>query len=147
MLDERQFCTFYLDDLLFGVPVLSVQEVMRHQEMTRVPLAHPVVRGLINLRGQIVMAVDLRERLGLPERSDQEPSMNVVVRTKDGPVSLLVDKIGDVLGVDESTLEEPPETLDKVARALISGVFKLEGQLLIALDCDATLNFDSQRTA
>ncbi len=147
MLDERQFCTFYLDDLLFGVPVLSVQEVMRHQEMTRVPLAHPVVRGLINLRGQIVMAVDLRERLGLPERSDQEPSMNVVVRTKDGPVSLLVDKIGDVLGVDESTLEEPPETLDKVARALISGVFKLEGQLLIALDCDAALNFDSHQVA
>lgn len=147
MLDERHFCTFYLDDLLFGVPVLSVQEVMRSQEMTRVPLAHRVVKGLINLRGQIVMAVDLRERLGLQERPDHEPSMNVVVRTKDGAVSLLVDEIGDVVEVDENTLEEPPETLEGVARDLIAGVFKLDGRLLIALDCHATLNFDSQRVA
>ncbi len=147
MLDERHFCTFYLDDLLFGVPVLSVQEVMRSQEMTRVPLAHPVVKGLINLRGQIVMAVDLRERLGLQERSDHKPSMNVVVRTKDGAVSLLVDEIGDVVEVDEGTLEEPPETLEGIARDLIAGVFKLDGRLLIALDCDSTLNFDSQLVA
>lgn len=145
MLDERHFCTFFLDDRLFGVPVMSVQEVIRPQEMTRVPLAPPVVKGLINLRGQIVMAVDLRERLGMPERPAGELPMNVVIRTKDGAVSLLVDEIGDVVEVDESTFEEPPETLEGIARELISGVFKLDGRLLIALDCEGTVNFDSQQ--
>ncbi len=147
MLDERHFCTFFLDDRLFGVPVMSVQEVIRSQELTRVPLAPPVVKGLINLRGQIVMAVDLRERLGLPERTNGEPPMNVVVRTKEGAVSLLVDEIGDVVEVDESTFEEPPETLEGIARDLITGVFKLDGRLLVALDCEATVNFDSQGIA
>ena len=147
MLDERHFCTFFLGNHLFGVPVLTVQEVIRYQDMTQVPLAPPVVKGLINLRGQIVMAVDLRERLGLPEQADGELPMNVVVRTKDGAVSLLVDEIGDVVEVDESTFEEAPETLDGIARDLIAGVFKLDGRLLIALDCETTVNFDNQWVA
>src|SRR5206468_10604632 len=105
----------YLDGLFFGVDVLTVQEVIRYQEMTRVPLAPPVVRGLINLRGQIVTAIDLRRQLELRERPADQLPMNVVVRTDDGAVSLLVDEIGDVLEVSEKTFERPPETLQGMA--------------------------------
>src|SRR4051794_10190615 len=90
---SAQFSTFSLAGLLLGVEVLQVQEVIRYQEMTRVPLAPAEVRGLINLRGQIVTAIDLRRRLGLPDRAEHEQPMNVVVRTSDGVISLLVDEI------------------------------------------------------
>src|SRR5262245_46446739 len=92
---SRQFSTFFLDDLYLGVEVLRVQELIRFQEMTRVPLASPVVRGLINLRGQIVTAIDLRRQFGLPTAPADRDPMNVVVRTDDTAVSLLVDEIGD----------------------------------------------------
>jgi len=95
-----------------------------------------VVEGMINLRGQIVIAVDLRRRMGLKERPDGELPMNVVVRTHDGAVSLLVDEIGDVIEVEESTFEAPPETLHGVTRSMISGVHKLEGRLLHVLDIE-----------
>jgi purine-binding chemotaxis protein CheW len=116
--------------------VREVQEVIRYQEMTRVPLAAPVVRGLINLRGQIVTAIDLRRRLGLPDRGDsgEHLLMNLVVRTDDGVVSLLVDEIGEFVEVDEDTFERPPPTLDGVARELVRGVYKREGSLLLVLD-------------
>ena len=133
---ERQFCTFYVDGLCFGIGVREVQEVIRYQEMTRVPLAASVVRGLINLRGQIVTAIDLRRRLGLPDptpASDHLP-MNLVVRTDDGVVSLLVDEIGEVVEVDEDSFERPPPTLEGVARELVRGVYKREGSLLLVLD-------------
>ena len=134
MSEPRQYSTFFLDDLFFGVDVLNVQEVIKFQDMTQVPLASKVVRGLINLRGQIVTAIDLRCRLELNERpSDQEP-MNVVIRTDDGAVSLLVDEIGDVVEVTEETLEPPPNTVKGTARELITGVHKLEGRLLLVLD-------------
>src|SRR6476646_9033154 len=121
MSTTRQFCTFYLDDPLFGLDVLCVQEVVRPHSMTRVPLAHPVVRGLINLRGQIVTALDLRRRLDLPDRPADRWPVNVVVRTDDGAVSLLVDEIGDVLTVPESLFERPPQPLDGAARELVLG--------------------------
>src|SRR5271170_1222411 len=100
MTGKQQFSTFVVDELLFGVGVEKVQEVIRYQEMTRVPLAPPGVKGLINLRGQIVTAIDLRSRLGLCERAAGNLPVDVVIRHKDGPVSLLVDEIGDVLEVD-----------------------------------------------
>ena len=133
---ERQFCTFYVEGLCFGIGVREVQEVIRYQEMTRVPLAASVVRGLINLRGQIVTAIDLRRRLGLPDRADATESlpMNLVVRTDDGVVSLLVDEIGEVVEVDEDSFERPPPTLEGVARELVRGVYKREGSLLLVLD-------------
>ena len=96
---QQQLCTFYLDGLFFGVEVQKVQEVIRYQEMTHIPLASRVVQGLINLRGQIVTAIDLRRRLELNERPADKLPMNVVIRTDDGPVSLLVDEIGDVVEV------------------------------------------------
>src|SRR5262245_46354614 len=98
--------------------------------MTRVPLAHPVVRGLMNLRGQIVTALDLRRRLELPERPDDESPVNVVVQADDGAVSLLVDEIGDVLEASDDQFERPPETLRGVARELIRGTYKLPDRLL-----------------
>ena len=91
MASTQQFCTFFLQDQCFGVPVEQVQEVIRYQQMTRVPLGPEVVRGLINLRGQIVMAIDLRRRFDMEERPDTQLPMNVVVRTEDGVVSFLVD--------------------------------------------------------
>jgi len=136
---DRQFCTFYLDGLFFGVEVRKVQEVIRYQEMTRVPLASHVISGLINLRGQIVTAVDMRRRLELADRPEGQLPMNVVLRTDDGAVSLLVDEIGDVVEVDEDAFEQVPETLDGVARELIKGAYKLDGCLLLILDSDRTL--------
>lgn len=140
MSSSQQFCTFLLDGQIFGTPVVKVQEVIRPQEMTRVPLAPEVVRGLINLRGQIVAAIDLRRRLGLPARPAGEQSMNVVVRTGDGSVSLLVDEIGDVLEVEEETFENPPETLEGFARDAVCGVYKLPGRLLLVLDIDRVVD-------
>lgn len=130
---EQQFCTFYLDGFLFGIEVEKVQEVIRHQEMTPVPLAPKLIGGLINLRGQIVTAIDLRLRLGLPERKAEDLPMNVVARSEDGAVSLLVDEIGDVLEVQEQQFEDVPQTM-RQARDLIRGVYKLPDRLLLVLD-------------
>ncbi|HEY2787446.1 MAG TPA: chemotaxis protein CheW [Fimbriiglobus sp.] len=143
MTDERQFCTFHLGDLCFGVDVLRVQEIIREQAMTRVPSASRVVRGLINLRGQIVTALDLRRRLDLPDRPANQPPFNVVVQTDDGAVSLLVDQIGDVLSVHDRDFEPPPEILRGTARELIRGAYKLNGRLLLILDPDRTVTLTS----
>jgi purine-binding chemotaxis protein CheW len=134
MAQAEQFCTFHLDGLLFGVELQNVQEVFVPLEMTRVPLAPPVVSGLINLRGQLVTALDLRRRLELEPRPEGMQSMNVVVRTDDGVVSLLVDEIGEVVQVDETTFEAPPETLRGPVRDMILGVHKLKDRLLHVLD-------------
>src|SRR6202142_3377201 len=131
-----QFCTFYLDKLLFGVELKGVQEVIRSLERTKVPLAPEVVSGLINLRGQIVTAVDLRRRLELEPSPAGALAMNVVVRSEDGAVSLLVDEIGDVVEVEEDTFESPPETLRGPVRSMILGVHKLNGRLLHVLDIE-----------
>src|SRR5580700_3814031 len=134
--DSHQYCTFYVDGHYFGLDVLRVQEVIRFQQMTRVPLASPVVRGLINLRGQIVTAIDLRRRLELSDRPAGQLPLNVVVQTDDGAVSLLVDEIGDVLEVPEKLFERPPETLRGAVRELIRGAYKLPDRLLLILDTE-----------
>ena len=131
-----QYCTFYLDKLFFGVELKGVQEVIRSLEMTKVPLAPKVVSGLINLRGQIVTAVDLRHRLELDARPPDVLPMNVVVRSEDGAVSFLVDEIGDVMEVDESTFEAAPEMLRASVGSMILGVHKLPKRLLHVLDTE-----------
>ena len=136
MAQTAQFCTFYLDKLLFGVELKGVQEVIRSLQMTKVPLAPAVVSGLINLRGQIVTAVDLRRRLELEPRPAGMLAMNVVVLSDDGAVSLLVDEIGDVVDVEETTFEPPPETLRGSVRTMILGVHKLSGRLMHVLDIE-----------
>jgi purine-binding chemotaxis protein CheW len=136
MAQSLQYCTFYLEKLLFGIELRGVQEVICYVEMTPVPLAPQAVSGLINLRGQIVTAIDLRKRLELEQRPDGALPSNVVARSEDGSVSLLVDEIGDVVEVNEETFEPPPETLHGTIREVLMGVHKLEGRLMHVLDAD-----------
>jgi len=136
MAQTQQFCTFYLDKLMFGVELGKVQEVIRYLEITEIPLAPRVVSGLMNLRGQIVTAMDLRRRLDLPDRPEGAHPMNVVIRSGDGAVSLLVDEIGDVVEVTEDSFERPPETLQGNVREVILGVHKLEKQLMHVLNTE-----------
>ena len=147
MAKPLQFCTFYLEGLFFGVEVEKVQEVICYQSMTQVPLAPKVVRGLINLRGQIVTAIDLRERLQMPPRDGDRLPTNVVVRGDDGAVSLLVDEIGDVLEIADDTLEQPPATVTGLTRELVRGVCKLADQLLLVLDTERAIQIDGAETA
>jgi purine-binding chemotaxis protein CheW len=137
---SQQFCTFYLGEQCYGLDVLHVQEIVRSQPLTRVPLAPATVLGLINLRGQIVTAIDLRRRLDLPERTAGCEPVNVVVQTDDGAVSLLVDQIGDVLEVTDDQFERPPETLRGPARELIQGAYKLPDRLLVILDLEKVIS-------
>jgi purine-binding chemotaxis protein CheW len=145
----QQFCTFFLEEHLFGVPVEQVQEVIRYQEMTHMPLAPQVVSGLINLRGQIVTAIDLRRRLDMADRPDGQLPMNVVVRTSDGALSLLVDEIGEVIEVDKDKRQKPPGTLQGPSRALVLGVYTLADRLLLELGITeaVTLNCESEETS
>lgn len=140
MASAQQFCTFFIDKRYFAVPVQQVQEVIRYQEMTRVPLVPAVIRGLINLRGQIVVAFDLRRRLGYADRPEEQKPMNVVVRADGETVSFLVDEIGDVIEVEEGCAEQPPETLKAEMRGLLQGVYKLKDRLLLVLDTARTVN-------
>ena len=142
-MSPQQLSTFSVDRYEFGVEVAIVQEVLRYQEMTRVPLAPPSVGGLINLRGQVIPAIDLRHRLGLPARPADSLPMNVVVRSDDGAVSLLVDRIGEVVDVACEDFEHPPETLTGPGRDLIRGAYKLDGCLLLALDVRRAIDTSS----
>jgi purine-binding chemotaxis protein CheW len=136
---SHQYSTFYVAGLFLGIDVLHVQEVLRYQEMTNVPLAPGVIEGLINLRGQIVTAVDLRRRLKLPPRPDGTTPMNIVVRGEEGPVSLLVDEISDVLQMDAGCFELPPQNLPAAQRDLIDGLYKLDGRLLLILNTERVM--------
>lgn len=149
LVDEEQsnrlVCTFKVDGHFFGVDVQHVQEILRWQSVTHIPTTSSVVEGLINLRGQTVLTLDLRQRLGLSPRStaaealdEEERPMSVVVRTPEGTVSLLVDEVGDVLEVSDAGHEAPPHGLPKVVEGLITDVFKLEGRLLLCLDVHET---------
>jgi purine-binding chemotaxis protein CheW len=137
---SQQFCTFFVDGHYFGVPVQQVQEVLRYQEMTEVPLVSSVIRGLINLRGQIITAVDLRRQLGMDDRPEKQKPMNVIMRTDEGAFSLLVDEIGDVIEVEETTFEPPPDTLQGMAKGMLRGVYKLPARLLLVLDTQQAAN-------
>lgn len=139
-----QLCTFQLGDLLLGLDVKRVQEVLRHQPMTHVPLASRVIRGLINLRGQIVLAIDLSYCLGLTSTASCSEGMLVVIRSDDGPASLVVDGIRDIVQVELDSFEEPPETLDGPGREFIKGAYKLPRQLLLVLDPEAILEYVGQ---
>ncbi len=136
----NQYATFVVDAHYLGIPVRDVQEVLRRQRLTRVPLAPTVVAGLINLRGQIVPALEMRELLRLPARSGEAETFSVVVRTDDGAVSLQVDQIGDVLELDQTSFEPPPQHLDANLKRLLRGVYKLKDRLLLVLDTGRTVD-------
>ena len=138
--ERVQFCSFRVADLLVGIDVQVVQEVIRAQDMRAVPLAPGEIKGLINLRGQIVTAVDLRQRLGLSPREEQEAlPMNVVVRHDDEAISLLVDEAGDVVELTDSDFEPVPPTVAPLLQRVASGAFKLDGSLVLVLDVEATV--------
>ncbi len=130
----RQYATFRIQDLLLGIEVTRVQEVIRYQPMTVVPLAPSVVEGLINLRGQIVIAIDTRRSLGLTRAEGDALPMNIVIQSGDGLVSLLVDEIGDVIDVPAEAYAPVPDNMPQEQRELINCVYDLPAGLMLVLD-------------
>jgi purine-binding chemotaxis protein CheW len=135
-----QVSTFYVGKYYFAIEVVRVQEVLRSQQMTTVPLAPPVIEGLINLRGQIVPALDMRRRLRIEPRPADMVPMNVIIRTEEGVVSLIVDDIGDVIDLDSENIAPPPDNLAPEASQMIQSVYKLKDSLLLLLDVDSTVD-------
>ncbi len=134
----RAWCTFRLDEKLYAVPVEHVQEVLRSAVVTRVPLAPRAVRGLINLRGEIVTVVDLRQPLQLPSAKPASPTL-VVVRDGASSLTLAVDAIEDVTWTREEEFEPCPDTLHPAAREMIHGCYKLSNDLLLVLNLERAL--------
>jgi purine-binding chemotaxis protein CheW len=132
--ETRQYSTFRVNDLLLGIEVVKVQEVIRYQDMTLVPLAPGVIEGLINLRGQIVIAIDTRRSLGLPRATGDALPMNVVIHSDDGVVSLLVDDIGDVIDVPLDAYAPVPDNMPMEQRELIECVYDLKEGLMLVLN-------------
>jgi purine-binding chemotaxis protein CheW len=140
---SEQLATFSLLDAHYGVPVSRVQEVMQGQLATRVPLGSDAVSGLMNLRGEVVLVLDLRARLALPPRAEDAVPMSIVVHVDGEVISLLVDRIGDVVEVVPDLFETAPETLQGPARELILGAYKLPDRLLLALDVDRAVTLSA----
>jgi purine-binding chemotaxis protein CheW len=143
-LDARELCTFMVANLHLGVDADLVQEVVRHQAITPVPLAPPDIAGLMNLRGQVVTTIDLRHRLALLPRPDGHLPLHLIVRGGRGPVSLLVDQISDVLSCSPEELEPPPPTVDETVSALLDGVCTRPERLLLVLDLPSVLGTRAQ---
>ncbi len=137
--ETRQYSTFRINDLLLGIEVVKVQEVIRYQDMTVVPLAPGVIEGLINLRGQLVIAIDTRRSLGLPRLTGDALPMNVVIHSEDGVVSLLVDDIGDVIDVPLHAYAPVPDNMPKEQRDLIECVYDLKEGLMLVLNTTQVL--------
>jgi len=134
MTEERLFCTFRLGGHLFGIDIAEVQEVLRSQEITRVPLAPPAVRGVINLRGRIIPAVDLRRCFEMEALQPARVPAHIVIRgAGSASASLLVDDIGDVVDTTSAAYAATPPTLRGRARDLLVGVYKLQGEILLVL--------------
>lgn len=131
---QKEFVSVLVDNELFGIPVLQVQDVLIEQSVASIPRAPREVVGSINLRGRIVTVIDLRLCLGLPERPEDSTPMNVVTEINHEPYSLLVDEVGDVLTVDEKLYENTPSTLDTRWRDVVKGFYRLEERLLLELD-------------
>jgi len=129
-----EYLTIHVNDQMFGIPVLQVQDVLREQRMTRVPLAPPEVAGALNLRGRIVTAINVRRRLGLPDLAQSGPTMSVVVEHENELFSLIIDRVGDVLSLPSAEFEGTPATMDPVWREIATGIFRLENQLLVIID-------------
>jgi purine-binding chemotaxis protein CheW len=138
----EHLCTFDVDSLFIGIQITRIQEILRPQPVTPVPLTSSVILGLMSLRGQIVPVINLAERLGVQMREGGADAFNVLIRTSDGPVSLLVDRVGDVVEVPEEAFEPAPDTLRPALRLLIRGAYKLEKRLLLALDAEAAIRVE-----
>ena len=131
-----QYSTFYINDRLYGIDVIQVQEVTRAMKITPVPLAPSFVHGLINLRGQIATAIGLRQLFGLPEPENHEECMNVVCSVDGLLLSFVVDKIGDVMNVEKTNYENTPDNIPKEIKQFMSGVYKIPGNLLSIIELE-----------
>ena len=136
----EDFVTFVIKDQMFGIPVLGVQDILSPDRIASIPLAPPEVRGSINLRGRIVTVIDVRVRLGLEKREADAESMGVTVEYHNELYTLLVDKVGDVIGLSNDLFEVNPGTLDAVWREYANGVYRLEGKLMVVLDVERLLD-------
>lgn len=143
MVETRQFSTFWLDRLYLGVDVRDVQGVISHQPLTRVPLAPPAVRGLMNLRGEVIAGIDLRPCLGLEAKNGEHLWVNIILKGLSGPVSLLVDEIGDVIAVEEDQFEPPPETLPVKMREITDSVCQTDRRMMLLLDVEKVIHLAS----
>lgn len=132
--DTEQFVTLTIEGQLFGVPVLSVQDVLAPQKITPIPLAAEGIAGALNLRGRIVTAIDVRRRLNLPPRGKDDDCMYVVVEHGAELYSLTIDSVGEVLSLPVDRFEKPPATLDARWREVCGGVYRLDEELLVVLD-------------
>ena len=147
MSGTRQYCTLRVGSLLLGIEVERVQEVLRDTTITQVPLAHRAIRGLINLRGQIVTAIDLRRRFELADVADANGFMTMVLDAGDEPLALVVDSVGDVVQVAAEAFEAPPDTLKGRSRRMIEGAYKLERELLLTLNLDEVVDLQTGASA
>jgi purine-binding chemotaxis protein CheW len=149
--ESSDFVSVVISDQLFGIPVLEVRDVLASQRITRVPLAPPEVAGSLNLRGRIVTAIDIRTRLGLPERTEEQaagkPRMSVVVDHGGELYSLMVDSVGEVLSLSKTNFERTPATLDARWREVSAGIYRLAGSLLVVLDVSRLLDISSRSEA
>ena len=138
--DDSDFLTFYVDGQLFGLPVLTVQDVLDARSLTRIPLAPPEVAGALNLRGRIITGIDVRRRLGLDVRDDGSRTMSIVAEHDCELYNLIVDSVGDVLRLTDDCFESNPATLDPKWREFSQGIYRLKGELLVVLDVDRLLD-------
>jgi len=145
--ESQDFVTMTIHNQLFGIPVLTVQDVLGPQKITRIPLASPEVAGALNLRGRIVTAIDVRKRLGLPAAPEGSVSMSVVVDFHGELYSLIIDSVGEVLSLPANSFERNPATLDAAWREISSGVYRLKDQLLVVLDVARLLTFRQREAA
>ncbi len=145
--DTSQLCGFKIMDGQYAIPVLEVQEVVKPQKVTPVPLGPEYVDGLINLRGQIVTAINLRVLFGLPRKEDSDEYMNIIVRWGDSLYSLVVDEIMDVMDIENTSFEDTPDTIDENLKKYIRGVFKLQDNLLTLLSLEKILDIKVEKKA
>ena len=136
----ENYVTFIVNDQLFGIPVLKVQDILTPDRIAFIPLAPPEVKGAINLRGRIVTVLDVRVRLGLEKNQSVKDSMGVTIEHQHDLYTLLVDQVGDVVGLESDLYEGNPSTLDPLWRQFASGVFRLEGRIMVVLDIEKLLD-------
>jgi purine-binding chemotaxis protein CheW len=146
-----EFVTFTTAGQLFGLPIGRVQDVFKPSRITRVPLAGPEIAGVLNLRGRIVTAVHLSNRLDLDSKlqadAQKKPLMAIGIECGTESFGLLVDMVGEVLKLPEAELEPNPINLDRKLARVSDGVFRLDGQLLVVLDIDRVLDFGAEAAA
>ncbi len=142
MSTTKQFCTFEICNYVFGAPVENVQEIVMNHSVTPVPLSPMEISGLLNVRGQIVTALNLRHRLGLTENSDVKSNVHILVRGADGTVSLVADKVDDVIDVDTESVEPSPDTMEQSLRNFITGIYKTSDRLILLLDITKSLTIN-----